>query len=79
MNAVVETVAKVPLRRLHLPKKILGDNFYPYMYGMYRCQRIQVMTRARHKQGLERSACVKEARQLNHEALWYLCRIERQP
>lgn len=75
MNAVVRDYKAE--RRLHLPKKLLGANFYPFMYGRYRSERIQYMTEARIAHTSEtRALCVKQARAANYEALWYLRRIE---
>jgi hypothetical protein len=73
MSAVIAE----PQKRLHLPIKVLGDNFYPFMYGVYRDRRMRAMARARVATGHSRSAFVKEARELNRDCLWYLYRIER--
>lgn len=77
MNAVVDEIQ--PERTLHLPRKILGDNFYQYYYGVNRCLRVQAMAKARRKEGEERSELVKEARKLNRECVWALRRTTRKP
>jgi hypothetical protein len=74
MSALLTEAATA--RRLHLPKKVLGDNFYPFMYGKYRGERITAMAVARTQKGEWRAAYVRTARKMNHEALWYLRRIE---
>jgi hypothetical protein len=63
-------------KRTHLPSKVLGENFYPFMYGRYRHERIQLMGEARRSTGNVRAMCVKQARHMNREGLWYLRRIE---
>lgn len=77
MTDVIKTSERVTERRLHLPVKALGDNFYPYMYGVYRSLRIQAMAAARVARDGRRDEQVKQARKLNRECLWYLHRTTR--
>lgn len=73
MNAAISDVQP---KRLHVPRKALGDNFYPFMYGQYRTQRVRAMALARLLKGEARADAVREARKMNREAVWYLRRIE---
>lgn len=66
-------------KRLHIPAKVLGDNFYPYMYGVHRVMRIQAMVKARLSHGDLRSELVRDARKLNHECVWCLRYTKRTP
>lgn len=61
-------------KRIHLPAKMVGDNFYPAMYGMTRAFRLRTMAEARLTRGARRSEFVQKARKLNHECVWYLRR-----
>lgn len=74
MNAAVSDVQP---KRLHVPRKALGDNFYPMMYGQFRIQRVIAMAEARFKTGEARADRVRAARKFNHEALWFLRRIAK--
>ena len=73
----MSAVMAEPIKRLHLPAKALGDNFYPFMYGMHRAKRIQAIAKARLSHGPARAEYVMAARKLNHECVWYLRRTNR--
>jgi len=73
----VSAVTADPKKRLHLPVKVLGDNFYPFMYGVYRAQRVRAMAEARIATAGSRSALVSAARKLNRDCVWYLRRTEK--
>lgn len=73
----MSAVMAQPTKRIHCPVKALGENFYPFMYGQYRSQRMQAMAEARASQDVVRKAWVKAARKFNRECLWYLRHMVR--